>query len=351
MLDGVPEQPRRLKGLTALRFVAALWVVLYHYRDQLVFNVDDYTRLLAKGYIAVDFFFILSGFIMAHVYGDAIKSGRFSHRDYLWKRFARLYPLHLVTLGGVLILFFLLRAAGQVPASDQKYDFAALPMHLLMLHAWGTTPHLAWNIPSWSISAEFAAYLLFPILMWVALRTRPWTALAGAVLSLLLGWGLVLAVTGQEMSHLQTAGAIRILPEFFLGLTLRQVDLRIKGRFEALAGVLVLVLAQWSSTDLPIVLTFAVVVAGFAHAGAPSRLVYFGEASFALYMVHALVQTAFFRGLDFIGLKPTSSLLSAAVALVGVVLAVVVSIPVHEWIEKPARERLTRRRLPAEPVV
>lgn len=345
----MPAGAAKLDGLTALRFFAALWVVVFHFRNQPALDIDDSTRLLEKGYVAVDFFFILSGYIMAHVYGEAVRSGRFSHRDYIWRRFARLYPLHLVTLAGVLVLYVGLRTVGDTSPSDERFNFALLPMHLLMVHAWGTTPYEAWNRPSWSISAEFAAYLLFPALMWLALRGRPGRALVGAVVFLALAWGLVQAVGGYEMTRLQSFGVIRIIPEFFLGLTLRRLDPRIPGRVLAVAGVLVLALVQWSPSDLLIVLALAVIVAGLAHAGAAAWLVYLGEASFALYMVHSLVETAYFYGLRAAGLEPTGPLLSVVALVIGVTLAIVVAIAAHELIEKPARRWLTHRSTKAAP--
>jgi peptidoglycan/LPS O-acetylase OafA/YrhL len=340
-----------LAGLTALRFMAALWVVLYHYRDQLSFNLDHYTALFSKGYLAVDFFFVLSGFIMAHVYGAAVEAGRFSHRAYLWKRFARLYPLHLATLLAVIGLWAAFRLAGLSPASDEKYDFMLLPAHVLAVHAWGVTPHNAWNIPSWSISAEFGAYLLFPLLMGLSLKFRPRLGLAVALVVFGAAWGAALAFTGAELTEFQTMGIVRILPEFLLGIALRRAWVAAPAWLPWLLAAAALTLAEFSPTDLPTVLALAALVPAAASLGAPRPLHYLGEASYSLYMVHAIVQTVYFNAVSLAGLKPQDAGASIAVALGGVGLAIVASMISYELIEKPARTFLTHRRLKAEPAL
>ena len=105
-----PPRKRRdgeaqLQSLTPLRGIAALWVVLYHYAVIYFpsLHPQTYTQLLGKGYLAVDLFFILSGFVLAHVYREAFTqevSG--NYLKFLFARIARLYPLHLFVLALVL---------------------------------------------------------------------------------------------------------------------------------------------------------------------------------------------------------------------------------------------------------
>jgi peptidoglycan/LPS O-acetylase OafA/YrhL len=97
-----PDAPaRQLQSLTSLRGLAALWVVFYHY-SAIYFprlDIGDYSNLIAKGYLAVDLFFMLSGFVMTHVYYRAFsESITQNYRNFLVARVARLYPLHLLVL-------------------------------------------------------------------------------------------------------------------------------------------------------------------------------------------------------------------------------------------------------------
>jgi peptidoglycan/LPS O-acetylase OafA/YrhL len=90
-----------LPALTPLRGVAALWVVLYHYTFQRLpsLNSEAYTHLVQKGYLAVDMFFLLSGFVLTHVYHDAFNvRDRRNYWKFISARIARLYPLHLFVL-------------------------------------------------------------------------------------------------------------------------------------------------------------------------------------------------------------------------------------------------------------
>jgi peptidoglycan/LPS O-acetylase OafA/YrhL len=89
-----------IKSHTALRGIAALLVVLLPYSQILrpVFDVDSYTSFVAKGYLWVDFFFILSGYVLSHVYSASPGNDLTSTWRFLRMRFARIYPLHFMTL-------------------------------------------------------------------------------------------------------------------------------------------------------------------------------------------------------------------------------------------------------------
>ena len=116
--------------------------------------------LLGKGYLAVDLFFILSGFVIWYNYAARIVDGGWGEtRLFLWRRFARVWPLHAAVLAAFVGIALLLLATGR---DTSGYPLAELPLHLALVQNWGLTPDLAWNHPAWSISTEFAAYLLFP---------------------------------------------------------------------------------------------------------------------------------------------------------------------------------------------
>src|SRR5271170_4068317 len=87
-----------LKQLTSLRFFAAIWVVLYHFWPSLGVPMP---ALVAKGYLGVELFFTLSGFILCHVYLQGFGEGRFNYSAFLWARLARIYPVHFATLAGL----------------------------------------------------------------------------------------------------------------------------------------------------------------------------------------------------------------------------------------------------------
>jgi peptidoglycan/LPS O-acetylase OafA/YrhL len=120
---------RQLPSLTPLRGVAALWVVLYHYcgTAQYLPNLDitPYSYFISKGYLGVDLFFMLSGFVMAHVYHDAFSESIGRHyRGFLVARIARLYPLHIFNL----LLFVATAAASQLMSSLLTGSVESMPL-------------------------------------------------------------------------------------------------------------------------------------------------------------------------------------------------------------------------------
>ena len=119
---------------------------------------------IEKAHLAVDFFFILSGFILAHVYGREFSSGRASWKDFLIARFARIYPAHLTIMILFLVYISVFGSIGFNYNLD-RYRVDTFIEHILLIDAWGVSNTLSWNYPSWSISAEFFAYFLFPILV------------------------------------------------------------------------------------------------------------------------------------------------------------------------------------------
>lgn len=206
--------------LTSLRGIAAFWVVFYHISQYLIYYTPDWlTAIVVKGYLAVDFFFVLSGFILTlnyhRIFGDF---SFFNYRTFLIKRIARIYPLHLLVLIGYLLipLSYLLTDRG-IPEGE-KYSLINYLMQIGLVNNWGISSELSWNIPAWSISTEWAAYICFPV--FVVLLNRIKTsyipllliALNGVVfiVFLLLGYDSL----GQDIQGL---GLLRCLLEFFMG--------------------------------------------------------------------------------------------------------------------------------------
>ena len=151
-------QVREIRALTGLRGIAALYVVAFHYLGGLSFS-NPMTTLFAHGYLAVDLFLILSGFVMALNYAAAFTAD-FSFSTYLrflWRRIARIYPLYIVmTLVSSLFFYFGIYKL----APFEKSLTTVVVLNAGMVQSWGLSSSL--DAPAWSITAEWAAYLLFP---------------------------------------------------------------------------------------------------------------------------------------------------------------------------------------------
>ncbi len=295
----VPTPPD-LRALTTLRFLAALWVVLYTAWPHL--DVGFVPVAVTKGYLGVETFFILSGFILSHVYLEAAGEKRFRYGGFLWARLARVYPLHLVTLFGMIGLGVVATAAG-MSIDGSLTNWRDLPAHLTLTHAWGLATSSAFNHPSWSISAEWAAYLGFPAFAFVAwrLRDRPVLATglaAGLALALYAAFEFLAGYALTEATF--RWGALRIVPCFALGCALYLIHRRggvpFAGPVALISGVAVLVSASLGLWDAITVLAAGGLILGLgslenSRAGVLGSKpgVYLGEISYSIYMVCAPV--------------------------------------------------------------
>lgn len=347
--------PIDLKPLTALRFAAATWVVSYLYWPELTDAAMP--LIVGKGYLGVEMFFVLSGFILSHVYLPGFGEGRFRYGTFLWARVARVYPLHLACIAGLGALAAA-AALGGIALSGEMVNWRALPANLLALHAWGLAPASAWNHPSWSISAEFFAYLTFPVFAWAAwrLRDRPRLAVGGA-LALLFGLHALFGVlAGFPLTEATFRwGALRIVPCFAYGCAIYLLwrSGAVSARSQAIVGTaaaaaLIVVLARVGAPDAALVTVFGgliLALAGLTSTGSAllaGRVgVYLGEISYAVYMICFPWQLVFGhaarKALD-LGDAPLPLLLWLVMAAGLVPVAALA----HHLIERPARAGLRR---------
>ncbi len=289
--------------LDSYRFIAALGIVAYHFEAHFSpFTPGPHDRLLALQTL-VDFFFVLSGFVLAHTYGTRIRSLR-GYADFLRKRFARVYPLHAATLALCVGLYLVVRFAA-VPMRDRSIiDMSALVPNLFLVQAWGFLDHPGLNEPAWSISAEAFVYLLFPLLMILAVRMRPVATIA---LAMLLA---ALIDAGRRMADLPPGevatfdfGMLRAVPMFLAGIAAQAfVESRPTkplpwiAPHALFAAVLVLMALQAPLAVIDLLYPPLVVLIALAERGgrptllAAPGVVRLGEASFAIYMVHTFVQ-------------------------------------------------------------
>jgi peptidoglycan/LPS O-acetylase OafA/YrhL len=341
-----------IHSLTALRFFAALWVVLFSYWPKLA--GADVPSIVERGYLGVELFFILSGFILCHVYLRGFGEQRFSYGSFLWNRLARIYPLHLATCLGLIGLALAAGLAG-IEVDASLLDWRSLPANLALLHAWGFAPTSAFNHPSWSISAEAFAYLSFPLFAAVAwrLRNKPWLFLGVAVGVAAVLYPLFQAAAGFSLTLATIRwGALRIVPCFLLGCALHSLW-RSGATRTWNCGLLALaflagaaVLTALGAPDLLTVLCLGGLIlslAGTAEQGGKlltqRPLTYLGEISYSIYMVCVPWEIVFVNGAArALGLPDEKLPLWLWIVFVlGVIPLAAAS---YHLIEKPAREAM-----------
>jgi peptidoglycan/LPS O-acetylase OafA/YrhL len=341
-----PTFPKHIRVLTALRFFAAVWVLLFHLNE---YTGHAFGSVVAKGHLGVDFFFILSGWVLTHQYLRAFETQSFSFRQFLINRIARIYPIHVFVLAVNVLLLAALTAAGLLP---QAPDWQQLPAVVLLLHAWGVLDGLDWNDPSWSISAEWFAYVAFPVFLTAASLFKRPVLLALAALAMFAGfYSLLPHVLGARMTSLTyDYGILRIIPEFWMGIALYILGAN-RGRLSPRlapwavpASVVTLITAAaLSAPDWILILNVAALVYGAAQAersGArvlgSSHFQYLGEISYSIYINHFLVLYVFFGAAEILFGIPIHGA-PVWLCLPPMLIAISVSMLTYEWIEVPAR--------------
>lgn len=378
-----------IKALTGLRLFAAVWVVLFHFRPLLAQAMPDFSTALApvlnSGAQGVDLFFILSGFVLAWNYLDRMGPS-WSTRDtlhFLWMRLARVWPVYLVTLHLAALWIVFTLNVGHIPAENADTLTATSYIRQLFLVQLWFQPYFdgsSWDGPAWSISAEWLAYLTFGFLALVIFRL----ARATRARSLLL---LAFATTLPPVMFLLASGQFytpwswlpRILLQFAAGAiacaAVRRLDPSDRTRTLAglgsilLVGAIVGILYRLDSHPIPGVidsggvvdlLFVPLVVLLSIGAGTLPRLlstrilVYGGQISFSLYMVHELVHTAWNWAaqqfeLDLAG--PAGPWLLVAIFAVtlacSALLYHVVEEPARHWMRRMVDIRGTVSKMPA----
>ncbi len=343
--------------LTPSRYAAALAVLYLHWFTVVYPGLD--APGVQSGNLAVLFFFVLSGFILAHVYcPDA--SARIDVRRFAVARFARIYPAYLVGL--------LLTLPYYVPAwlhlnRNGAWASVAQPLAVLTLtqtafRGWSSV----WNVPAWSLSVEAFFYLLFP---WIGpplarLRGRAaWIGLGVSVFfaSLVSPRLVALVVRSRpEWGDFANRNGLTLLPCFLAGIlalaAVRSMPPRLRGKSSpALLGVVLVLLlgiafASRRENQLAVPFFVTIVMAlslGRAPTALSSALVWgtaLGEASYALYIVHyglLLLWGPLWLRLSH---QPAFAWIGFALFAVG---ATAVSLGIGRWVEAPARSWIRKR--------
>jgi peptidoglycan/LPS O-acetylase OafA/YrhL len=337
-----------LPALTGLRGIAALWVVFFH------LPATAEWPIVSQGYLGVGIFFILSGFILSHVYSTSFDRFRTStYLLFLRQRIARIYPLHLVTLVmmGVLVLL-LPHFADRYPHATSRFSASSFFACLFLVQDWAYWHPLSWNGPAWSLSAEWFLYLCFPF---IATGLRPIRSGRCAVmmaLAAIAGFIIVFKFKGvPDLGAVGMPSMLRATADFSAGCLLHkafaagvQIDRRAAS---VLSGALILIAALFDDLDWLAPFGFAALVllaaSGQGVVGvllSARPMVFLGEISFSLYMFHWMIIQLVNWGMQWFG--PDGwiyDLVEAVFTLIAIFAVAVVS---YRYIEGPARAWVRR---------
>lgn len=360
--DLLTEPTQRLDALTGLRWWAAFMVFLYH---MLVFAPlpGIISTVFAQGYFGVTFFFVLSGFVLTWSARPGVSDSTF-----YWRRFARIWPAHMVALIIAIPVFYTIFT---IPEGSflKPFDVGILLLSVVLLQGWWNAPNILFsgNPAAWTLTCEAFFYALHPWISRFLVRLSTRGALTFAVVVVACAFtyrALAIVLPGSPLADLPTP-LVRV-SEFILGMALAwaiRAGWRI--RLSPLAGVgsmfatvFAIVVVSRYQIDFPIVkyipafgneiftIACAAAIVSLAQRALSGRRSLFesriqvklGEWSFAFYLVHA---TAIYLALRLFGFQEPSwrnLLWFGAIFVVDLVAAWAL----HSFVEKPVERRMRR---------
>jgi peptidoglycan/LPS O-acetylase OafA/YrhL len=343
-----PELP----ALTSLRGIAAVAVLLFHSSFYAYHFADGSPpSLWRRGYLAVDLFFFLSGFVLTHVYGQRLAEQQswWTIRRFLWARFCRIYPASFFTTA----VFVLAYTVGRLPFPEDASLTKQLVAALLLLQVpW--LDDIVINSPSWSISAELYAYLLFPFVVPLICRLSGGKAAVSGIL-LLLAVAADHTVFSHDQQNFGWGALIRALPEFLVGaFAYRFYSEGIFRRFwekdVTLIGISIIGAAACLadvSDGAMVVLLLAFLLASVWNSGKITdflnarTLRLLGEASYSIYIFQILPFTV---AVSLSGMFVAHGLGGSRFQVIATLFAIGGGLLVHRRVDTPIRAAL--RRLP-----
>ncbi|ATQ44860.1 acyltransferase [Caulobacter mirabilis] len=304
-----PASAGRGGALDALRFVASLLIVLYHFGGDAPVALETLHPVFERGYLATDFFLILSGFVLGRAYGAQVMSGRIGLLAFVRKRIARIWPGQLVVLATLAGIVAVAGLAGVAPNNPEHFTAMGLAMQALLVQAWGVPGGEGWNHQSWSLSALIVCYAAFPLAWrWISRLNSPAALLSLGLTAVMLGDLICAIVLGRHIYDLDFHfGVIRAAPLFLLGICIARLVETGRpsvGAAKIMAGLslaAVVLLQIAGRFDLPSIAAIAAIVLSFGRlpVARPSALIEQGaKLSFALFITHAVTGLLWFGALQ-----------------------------------------------------
>jgi peptidoglycan/LPS O-acetylase OafA/YrhL len=339
-----------IRALTGVRGVAALIIVIYHY-GKFHLHPNEDVWAIPHGYLPVDLFFMLSGFVIGYVHRDDFAASFWqNYKIFLIKRFARLYPAYIV-IAALYVLKIALGLTGD--ETFARFDWLDAAGNLLLLTGLGLNIYPLIGV-SWASSAELGSYFAAPILIKYTLRKTIGWWIACVVLSL-LGVYLIDKSGVGSSGPLDVVARNSLLPlcRAIVGFTLGLATLRFAAKLDRLSPtaqdtLLVAILAAMivaaglTSDDLPIYLLFIPLVAILSRDGRLAQALFgnklayhLGLISYSIYLLHPLFLTFAERSSRHLGNTMTAYVLCTLASFATIWLLSYLS---YRFIEMPGRQ-------------
>ncbi|KQT85301.1 acyltransferase [Aurantimonas sp. Leaf443] len=339
------------------RLTAAILVMTYHFAYAAPYGAVAVTGALHRLLPLLDMFFMISGFFITARYATRIRTLG-DYGEFMKRRVARLYPLHLVTT-----LFFAAVALGGLAMGANHYPYAselsALPYHLLALHALGTVDHLALNFVSWSVSAEIFSYAMFPAIVLLLARFG-FKGLAAGIAAWIGGLEIASRLGAFPSGHwtdADTLGAFRAFADFSIGAAIaygvkvRVLPVRSHGPGLVVLGMALAVMLGTGPRILAIaLLALSLLLTALAETANPEAsrrlqpLMGLTRVSFGIYLWHPVMEFLFMTVLWSRWLEATGAIDFYVYWLLPMVATIAVALVSDRTVERWGNDLVCRRK-------
>ena len=321
-----------------------------------------------KGWLGVDLFFILSGFIISYVHHKDFTTHISDHnfKQFMIRRIARIYPVHLLTTLALIPIFLIAKWVFNYSSGVNAFSIEKLIYSLTLTNGFGFSDSLGWNTPSWSISSEFLAYTAFPFLAILLLR-KQFSAIKCLALittiffiTTVIGW----TITDQQ-SYIAGWGwtPVRVLSEFMFGMLLFQLyrlNLAAPNSLLAIMATSIIIamsiINSDSRWDFLMILSFGLLIYALTDPNhllskflGSNKMRYLGKISYSIYLCHGVVFMVLNNVLP--KLLPHISILLASCVYVVTTLIIAhltyyfVEVPAQSWLKTLLKNKILPRKL------
>jgi peptidoglycan/LPS O-acetylase OafA/YrhL len=353
---GRPLPLSRGGTLDALRFLAAFFMVVYHYSFASPVPLENVHPLFSRGYLATDFFLIVSGYVLGRIYGERMRSNGMSGAAFFLRRAQRLVPAHLIMIGSFIVLLLGCGLVGVAPQHPEYLSWKDLPAELFLVQSLGAPGGEGWNSPTWSLSALLVCYAFFPLIWRAQARIKRPAVVLLLALAIMIVADLVSShLIGKRIYEFPTRlGVIRAIPLFLLGVALARISetVYIRPRLAQIAAAVsataVVALQFAGAFDFLSILLIATLVmaAGAIPVRKPSYLLEKGAlVSFAIFITNEFVRNAYF-GIEHVVARrlPVGVATGWAAWWVALGVAVAFAVAFHYLVDMPTQGWIKARR-------
>lgn len=295
-------------SLDILRFLAALFILIFHYYDDIPAKVQLIEPLMKQGWLATNLFMMLSGLVMARAYANNFAEGHINFESFMLKRYARLIPSHAVVLVVFGLIIFGLTLLGYQPHNPKAFSLHGWIEQLTLVYSWGFEDTPSWNIPTWTISSLLVCYAIYALVIGYLKKLSIGNLLVLLAVILVSANFIAHYVFDRRMVELSLQFSLgRAIPFFMMGVIaeLMTRNLAISKKQYAFWAILLfvgIIFFAYENTN-SVVNDNAILVLTCAFLAISSRVTFdensmtreMGKASYSLFLVHTPIQIIGFR--------------------------------------------------------